>query len=499
MVSGTKPNILFIVWDACRYDYALEHAPTLRELGEEGVWFENAIAPATWSLPSHTSMFTGKYPHEHGVTQPSQSKIPTTLSRELSSKGYSTYCVSGNGFASNQWGFGEGFDYLRFTQGPEPYTDGLEMYDFLREKTERENKDLIEAVKEATLECATHEHKFKSTANLLSVAINHLSREKIELLQNIPHPMFNEGPQYSYTGKKNTNIIKKILQGEHNSEDPFFLFSNYMETHRPYIPNNRLQKKYLGRTLSRKELIRLNEEIADPWEYIARFETDSINDSDIQKLRSLYAGEVETVDQYLNSLLKALEAEGIRDDTLVIVTADHGEMLGEKDSFGRHRMGHEAAMSEHLSRVPLVISHSSLERKRVNEHISLKNVFDFLLDTATTGDIDLNNFYTNGPVFCEYPALGDERMYEEYPNVSDQIIKQRVSQDAVSGYSGDWYAAIDSDSTEMAQLNGEQQPIESTPNELIKQIRFNLDALSKLEGQDIDRETAGRLKHLGYL
>lgn len=499
MVSGTKPNILFIVWDACRYDYALEHAPTLRELGEEGVWFENAVAPATWSLPSHTSMFTGKYPHEHGVTQPSQSKIPTTLSKEIGSEGYSTYCVSGNGFASNQWGFGEGFDYLRFTQGPEPYTDGLEIYDFLREKTDRENKDMTVAVKDAIFECATHEHKFKSAANLFYVAINHLSREKLKLLQNIPHPLFSEGPQYSYTGKKNNNIIKKIFQDEHNVDNPFFLFSNYMETHRPYIPNNQLQKKHLGETLARKELIRLNEEIADPWEYIAHSETNSIDNSDIQKLRSLYAGEVETVDQYLNSLLKALEAEEILDNTLVIVTADHGEMLGEKDSFGRHRMGHEAAMSQHLSRVPLVIFHPNLERKRVNEHVSLKSIFDFLLDAATTGDINVNNLSTNRPIFCEYPALGDERMYEEYPNISDQIIKQRVSKDTVSGYSDDWYAAIDSDSREMAQLNGEQQSIESAPNELIEQIRFNLDALSELEGQDIDRETAGRLKDLGYL
>ena len=43
----TQQNVLLIVLDACRLDYAKEHAPTLRSLGEQGLWFENAIAPAT--------------------------------------------------------------------------------------------------------------------------------------------------------------------------------------------------------------------------------------------------------------------------------------------------------------------------------------------------------------------------------------------------------------------------------------------------------------------
>jgi len=499
MVSGTKPNILFIVWDACRYDYALEHAPTLRKLGEEGVWFENAIAPATWSLPSHTSMFTGKYPHEHGVTQPSQSKIPTTLSKEIGSEGYSTYCVSGNGFASNQWGFGEGFDYLRFTQGPEPYSDGLEMYDFLREKTERENNKRVSVLNDALYECATHDHKFKSSVNLLSVIINHPSREQLPVLQKIPHDVFRDGPQYSYNGEKNSKIIKKIFKKEGRSENPFFLFTNYMETHRPYVPNSKLQKKHLGESLTRKEIFRLNEEIADPWEYISRVEGDGVDHSDIQKLRSLYAGEVETVDQHLNSVLEHLENNGLLKDTVVVVTADHGEMLGEKDSFGRHRMGHEAAMSDHLSRVPLVISHPSLGDNKIRENVSLKEIYDFLLEAATVGEIDLNQLFSRDTAFCEYPALGDDSMYEEYPDVKNQIIKQRVSQDTISGYSGQWYVVIDSDGVEIAKSNGEEQPVKNAPRELTDQIRSNLNVLSELGKQDINRETAGRLKDLGYL
>src|SRR5262249_8129124 len=70
---GNQPNVLFVVLDTLRadhlsaYGYSRETSPNIDRLTREGVLFENAIAPAPWSLPSHVSLLTGKYQFEHGL------------------------------------------------------------------------------------------------------------------------------------------------------------------------------------------------------------------------------------------------------------------------------------------------------------------------------------------------------------------------------------------------------------------------------------------------
>jgi len=499
MGSANKPNIIFLVWDACRLDYVKQYAPNLNELGDEGVWFENAIAPATWSLPSHASMFTGKYPHEHGMTQPSQSKMPANLVKKLKGEGYSCYGVSGNGFTSRRWGFDEQFDHLRFTQGPEPYGDGKEMYGYLRGKLEHENESMTSTLADAFSESVSHRNTLKSLANLTSVAINHASREVVTGLQKVPHSVFRDGPRYAYSGKKNTTSIKQILRQEAETEEPFFVFSNYMETHRPYIPDEDLQQKHLDRTLDRSELVRLNEEIAESWNFVELVKNGELNEEDVQTLRSLYAGEVETVDRYLGTILDELESQNLLDETLVVVTADHGEMLGEEDSFGRRRMGHQAAMSKHLSKVPLVVSHPQIQHGMIDEHVALKDLFGLFLTSAKEETVSIDPLVTDSGVLCEYPSLGDERMYEEHPDIPGEVIAQRVSQDSVSVHSNGWYIVANSDGDRVAEQNGKRIDVGEGPQDLLDLAESSLEELSQLNKKDVDEETAAHLEDLGYM
>ena len=67
------PNIIIIVLDTARasnlspYGYEKDTTPNLAELADEGVVYEKAFTPSPWSLPSHTSLFTGVYPSKHGA------------------------------------------------------------------------------------------------------------------------------------------------------------------------------------------------------------------------------------------------------------------------------------------------------------------------------------------------------------------------------------------------------------------------------------------------
>ncbi|KPN29814.1 arylsulfatase [Halolamina pelagica] len=75
MTSGSPSNVLFVVMDTVRkdhlgpYGYHRDTTPGLDEFAEEATVFDNAVAPAPWTLPVHASIFTGMYPSRHGADQ----------------------------------------------------------------------------------------------------------------------------------------------------------------------------------------------------------------------------------------------------------------------------------------------------------------------------------------------------------------------------------------------------------------------------------------------
>lgn len=499
--ADERPNILFLVWDACRLDYAREYASNLMELSESGLWFENAIAPATWSLPSHASLFTGEPPHKHGVTQPSQSRVPTDLVDELSSDGYSCYGVSGNGFASPLWGFDEAFDHFRSTRGPEPYTEGLDVYSNLRnELNEGASKSSVAST--YVRKAITHSRPVKSFANLTAVGLNHIAREVVSPLQTLPHPVFQANIEGTYAPEKNTTAISDYIQRGSEGDNPFFVFSNYMDTHRPYNPPDDLQRKHLGERLDDEEVQRLNDEVAAPWEFIRADENDDINDDDVETLQNLYAGEVESADRHLGLLLDKLRQNEVLEDTLVIVTSDHGENLGEMDRHGNRRFGHEASLSDALCRVPLVIAHPQLEPREITEHFSLTDIFNVITEASRT-DATLTSAeiasHHSARVACEYPALGDEAFYEEHPEIDREVAKQRVSSDAVAGYENEWRILLASHGTRLAEHHDAVADVTDAPISLVEFSETILEELGNLNQVDVDTETQDQLQDLGYL
>ncbi|HET7101795.1 MAG TPA: sulfatase-like hydrolase/transferase, partial [Terriglobia bacterium] len=119
--ASGAPNIIFIVLDTVRadhlsaYGYQRPTTPNLDRLARRGVLFENAIAPTSWTLASHASMFTGLLPHQHGADwwlplPPG----PRTLAGILQSRGYDTAGFVANfNYCQEGWGIGRGFGVYR--------------------------------------------------------------------------------------------------------------------------------------------------------------------------------------------------------------------------------------------------------------------------------------------------------------------------------------------------------------------------------------------------
>jgi len=117
--QADAPNIIVIVVDTLRadhlsaYRYERDTSPFMDSLAEEGVRFENAISPSSWTQPSHASMLTGRYTYEHQAeTQPLDTTYPT-IGEAMQSQGYRTGAFSANTlFFTRRQGFGRGFLYF---------------------------------------------------------------------------------------------------------------------------------------------------------------------------------------------------------------------------------------------------------------------------------------------------------------------------------------------------------------------------------------------------
>ena len=500
----SRPNVLFLVWDACRRDYAAEHAETLTALADRNLWFDRAVTPAPWSLPAHASLFSGQYPHEHGRNRLGNDLGDLPLAVRLSEVGYTCYGVSANGFACQRTGFHEGFDEYYYTRGRERFRDGLNVSGTaLGHLWDADGGKLRPAVKTARA-TLSHDRPLKSIVNAAAVGAGSLA-VRSKPLQRVPHPLFAADSGYVYDPERNTATLDDIIRREAATDDPFFAFANYMDTHRPYKPDAERQRTHLGRELSRAELHRINDEVAAPWPFLAADDRGTLDEADVETVEGLYAGEVETVDDHLARLLDILETTGQREETLVVVTADHGENLGEVEKHGRRRMGHEASVSDALANVPLVVAHPDVEPGRVERPVSLCALYDLFTDEVepfleSGGDVE--SLVSKDVVSCQYPAAGGEHLYERYPDVPREALEYRIDEHAVVVYGDEWRVGRDTTGSQWAVSPDGPVSFADAPARLRSNCSDQLDALRTSDETDhgeLDDDEITQLEALGYM
>ena len=148
--------------------------------------------------------------------------------------------------------------------------------------------------------------------------------------------------------------------------EPFFLFLNYMDTHTPYQPPRPFDRSFLDKKFP--QFYRLTQ-------YVLRLLGKHDKGVWDAYLLSQYDGEVAYLDNQLGELFSALKKRGIYDAALIVVTSDHGELLGEHGLYEHH-----ANMYEGVLKVPLMIKFPFSKRVGREKHlVNLKDVFATLL------------------------------------------------------------------------------------------------------------------------
>lgn len=476
-----RPNILLLVMDTARADYVEDERvmPNLHEFAKEGTWFPNTFANAPWTLPSHSSLFTGRYPSEHGTTGTEKYfDSETTLMSALSDEGYQTISFSNNPWISPDFGFD---DFDEFVPCWQPFRRGADL--------------------------ANISQKEGLNNQLQALAGKLVDLEAPFTVANALYMKFIEGRYDS--GAALTNYRTKRWLTNRAGRQPFFAFVNYMEPHLEYSP----PKKHREHFLSEDESQRWSEVNQDPWACLAG--TAEMTDSDFKVLQNLYRSELHYLDARLGRLFNLLEATGELDSTAVIITGDHGEHLGE-----RGLMDHQYSLSEELLRVPLLVRYPPAfdSGKSDDRLVELRDLFATILSLA---DIDSPEYSER-----ETPSLdltedeGRDAVISEYltpqPSIDTLCERYDVDRQTLEKYDRTLRSIRTSDKKLIERSDGSRQAFEikdGTPQETDSLDGSDEELLQMLKSavgefpQDTDDEEDGtlpesnrqRLEDLGYL
>ncbi|WP_332897284.1 MULTISPECIES: sulfatase [unclassified Haladaptatus] len=340
MSEKTNKNVLIVVMDTVRkdalsvYNANCSTSPNLEQFASNAVVFDQAVSPAPWTLPVHASLFTGKYPSQHGASQETPYLTDSiTLAETLSNEGYSTACFTSNAWITPYTGLTSGFDVQDnfFEVLPGNLMSG----------------PLAKCWK-----------VFNDNSTLRSVT------NRLVELGNDVHEYLAEGEG---ADSKTPAVIDQAIEFIERTDDPSFTFVNLMDAHLPYYPPEKYRKQYAP-DVDPTEVCQNSKEYNSG----AR----DIDDEEWEAIRSLYAAEIRHLDAELGRLLDWLQ-ENDEDDTLVAICADHGELHGEHGLYG-----HEFGIYDPLVNVPLMISHPDLDPGTYDEQVELLDLYHTVLDHA---------------------------------------------------------------------------------------------------------------------
>jgi arylsulfatase A-like enzyme len=340
-----SPNVLLIVLDTVRadrlslYGYPRATTPTLKQMAKRGIRFDEARATAPWTLPSHASMFTGCLPHELNVgwNTSLRTKLPT-LAKYLGSHGYATAgFVANTQYCSYDVGLDRGFTHY------EDYVIDIKHLRPLR------------------------------TAVLFELAWDGLSKLGMRLSQSRYQPVLHWflAPDRKDAGAINREFID-WLSHRQDRRRPFFAFLNYYDAHAPYLPPEGTRFRFGSGPRTVTDFLVLVER----WKTLDKLR---LSQYFIDLVQDSYDNCLAYLDWRLGELFDELQWRGPLDRTVVIITADHGEEMGDHGLFE-----HGESLYRPEIRVPLLILLPSRGHSAsvVRETVSLRDLPATIVDLA---------------------------------------------------------------------------------------------------------------------
>lgn len=337
MSRGSGPNIVIVLMDCVRvddFDAVVSDpgtAPFLHRLRDSCARFGRAVAPGTWTMPSHASLFTGYYPWEHGAHFKSGTVLDArypTIAEQLAGRGYATATFSANpliqpalgltrGFSRCAWG-GEREFYVRLGPDQPPTCPDLSSSagPWLPGHRKR------------------HAWVYPTAGMLASLspvgwdAANRLASRIVARRAGNPA------------------IVSAWIEPEIEAwvrtqppDRPLFVFVNLLEAHEPYLPEG-------GRATRLRELVPHLWESQYPSPFLQGIWHPGRRQVDWA--HRAYRRTIETIDARVHNIATILDRCSRWDDTVLFLTSDHGQAFLERDL-----MYHRFRVDDEVTRIPL--------------------------------------------------------------------------------------------------------------------------------------------------
>jgi len=326
-----RPNIVLISIDTLRadhlscYGYYRQTTPNIDKLASKGTIYRQNYSTGVWTPPGHASMLTGLYVSAHGVHGEKRlSEHIPTIAVKLKDHGYQTAGFVNNSQVGALVGLEKGHDtFVEVWKGINP-------------------KSIIERIARGGIRRI---------------------RDKLG---------------YEDMGAKRTNkLFIDWLSDCREKRNPFYVFLHYVEPHNPLNPLRPFRKKFFDKPLKNINMQKIQKIAHNP--LICFIEDLKPNEGEIEYLKALYAGEIAYIDSKIGEVIAALKRSNIYNNTMIIITSDHGEHFGEYGLWS-----HVASLHKEVLKVPLIIKYpQGIDHvEEVNEYTQLVDIFPTIMEAA---------------------------------------------------------------------------------------------------------------------
>jgi len=419
-MTASPRNIILLSADALRadhlscYGYHRETSPVLDEFAEESIRFTNAYSASSHTREAVPALLTGEYPDV--AINDSYRLATETIASHLSEAGFATGGFHSNPFVSRAYGFDQGFD---------EFDDDLHF----------------------------GQHKLVA-----------LAQRALDKLRNRHYARAEE------INERSLSWIDSL-----DSDEPFFLWNHYMDTHGPYEPPGEYATLYADKKLSGRDAQSLYQRAID--------DPESITEEERQLLIDLYDAEIRYNDEYIGEFLKELRNRDLLEDSLLVVTADHGDAFGEHGYYEHPRYLHDE-----ITHVPLFVREPDGADRTVDTPVSTLDIVSTFKRIAGL-DIDSERVSLLDQLDVDRTVFLQARGEDEHSHIRRYALRTRegacfCGRDRESG-------SIEFGECSNRSLRGD---LEAHITERV-QLEGDVDAADE---DDVDEEIERRLSALGY-
>lgn len=444
------PDVVFVVMDTTRadhlsvYGYSRPTTPGLAWLARDGVVYENAMSPASWTPPGHASLLTGLLPAEHGTDGDFTTFDPPgpCLPELLQEQEYSTCAIVNNPFMDPSFGWDRGFDKYRIT--------------------------------------------WKKPRISLS--------QIIWLFQRI----HEDWPWFGSTARTLQAAKRWWLT---HDKAPRFLFLNLIDPHSPYGEPHRFKNAFLDETTRNAGDIPNDSEVYDAG--VVRAEGKPL-----ERVIARYDGDILYMDFCLESFFRWLEIREELDQTLVICTSDHGERLGERGLLGHQLGLDQSLLQVPLIvRYPPKIP-AGRRTKLVLTHGIFSTLLEILGMNPPSAQPQIALPLDDQQLAVTVAQMRHQENYlRNLKDIASEFDPSPFAGDWFSVYDGEW-KLIRSTSGSLYLFNIQNDPSETSDlsrlhTDEIERLSSYLDGLPAFDRgknlKDMSKEVVELLKSLGYI